>query len=169
MASRWQRAQVSPHEFVRPVTVGDEVHDGDEEEADRLGEVKQFPDGRVPENAGRGTNVRLYDPDAVSPVDKALGVLDHLVIVVDVSHAGVGRDSPHHLVDVVHGWQARADVKKLANARLGGQITSGANEEVPVLPYRPGRKRLKPDHLVGGCPIVERPDAMFSTGSSTYE
>jgi hypothetical protein len=49
---------------VWPVGVGDEVQDGDEEEADRLGEVKQLLDGRVPEDAGRGTKIRLDDPDA---------------------------------------------------------------------------------------------------------
>jgi hypothetical protein len=56
-------------------------------------------------------------------------------------------------VSVVRGRDAGADVQELPDARLAGQVTHRAGEELPVGPGPRGHARIGCGGLLGGLPV----------------
>src|SRR4029453_6609390 len=120
---------------VRVLGVAHEVQDPDQHDGDRLGEVERLGGSlqdrpRVPQIA-----VDVGRP-ALRPAGQQLvGVGEDDGVVVNIDDAGFGRGPLGHLVDLVAGRDAGADVEVLPDAGLGGQIAHGLTEEIPVGPH----------------------------------
>src|SRR5580704_16917183 len=140
-------------QVVRVIPVQDEVQDGDQHDRHRAAEV-QRPRG-FGQDLLRLTQVGL---DVVGDTfrgagEQRPGVRRDDRVVIDVDDAGSGRDGLGHLVNVVVGRHAGADVEELADAGLADQVTRGADAEGSVGPGGGDDVRVDPHGLLGGLAV----------------
>jgi hypothetical protein len=137
-----QRVKQRAHHLVRLVLIVQEVQHRDQHERDRLAEVDHRPDRGRGQDLGRAAQVGL-DVGGL-PLrgrrQQRPRVREHHRVAVHVHDARRRRYRLRHLVHVVGGGQAGADVKELPDARLGRQEPHRAAEEPAVLP-QPGPPR----------------------------
>ena len=81
------------------------------------------------------------------------GVSEHDRVVVDVHDPGVWGDLLGDLVGVLRGRQTGAQVKKLPDPGLRGQVAHRASEEGPVGSHAMQDGRVGRDHLLPGLPV----------------
>jgi hypothetical protein len=81
------------------------------------------------------------------------GVAEHDRVIVDVHDPGVRGDLLGDLVGVLRGRQAGAQVKKLLDPGLRGQVAYRASEEGLVAPHARQDGRVGRDHLLRGLPV----------------
>jgi len=94
-------------------------------------------------------------------------------VVVDVDDAGPGVDALGHLVGVVRGRYAGADVEELADARLAAQLADGPAEEGPVGAdrgddLRVGRGGELSGLLVGGVVVLAAQPGVVDAGGMRH-
>ncbi|GLW98234.1 hypothetical protein Misp02_23210 [Microtetraspora sp. NBRC 16547] len=76
-------------------------------------------------------------------------VYDGDLVAVHVGDSAVRCEAVDDLVDVVWGGEPGADIEELAHAFLGGQVTYGAGEELPILAGSLAEPRHDPDQGLG--------------------
>jgi hypothetical protein len=136
VAARRQRVEHTAGDDVRPVLIGDEVHDRDEQHNDRVAEIERCPQRGGGQDAARVAQVSV---DVGGLPRGATGeqcprVGEHDGVVVHVADPSLRNDALSDLVHVGWSWQSGADVKELPAARLGGQVTNDPSQEGTVLP-----------------------------------
>jgi hypothetical protein len=164
-----------PDDAARVVLVADQVHDRDQHDRDRAGEI-QGP-------RGPGQNRRRVPQVGVDVVQRARrrageqgpGVAQHDRVVVHVDHAAVRRRRLRHLVGVVRGRDAGAEVEELPDPGLRGQEPDHPGQERPVGADRGDDAGVGLDHRVAGGavggevvraaePVVVHPRAVRHAG-----
>jgi hypothetical protein len=130
----------------RVVRVGDEVHDREQHDRDRLVEVEYLRGPRQDELRVPQVGLDVAGGALGGAVEQRPGVQQHHRVVVHVDHAAVRRDRLRDLVHVLHGRQAGAEVEELPDAGLGGQETDHPGQKRPA---RPGRLHRLGEDLVG--------------------
>ncbi len=155
VAARRHRRQQRGDDPVRVVGVHDQVHDRDQHDRHRAGEVQR--PCRVRQDRARIAQVRV---EVVGrPLRRAgeqrPGMGEHDRVVVHVDHAAVLRHRLGHLVGVVRGRDAGTDVEELPDPRLGGQEPHHAGQERPVGAHRGDDAGVGRDHRVA-CRAVGR-------------
>src|ERR1019366_6443573 len=113
--------------------VADERQYGDEQQADRLAEVDQAPDGVVGEDLLRFAQVAVDDRGVVVAGQDGLAVRDRDRVDLDVGNPGTRIGLMGDLVHVALGRNAGADVEELADAARGEEPHRPA-EEIAVGP-----------------------------------
>ena len=129
------------------------MQDPDQHHRHRLGEVQR---------AGRGRHDLGHVPQVLVEVgggalgaggQQGTGMGENDRVVVHVHDPAVGRHVLRHLVGVVGGGDAGADVKELPNAGLAGQVPHGPGQERPVSPHALHHVRVFPHGGLGGGPV----------------
>ena len=153
VAARRHRVKQPGHDRVRLVGVGDRVHDRDQRDRHRPGEVKQF--AGLLQDRGGVAQVRLdvVCRPRLSAAEQGPGVRQHGRVVVHVHHPGLRGDCLGHLVYVACRRDTGPDVKELAYPRLGSEEADGAAEERPVRPRREGQLRVDLERLLHRRPV----------------
>jgi hypothetical protein len=127
-----------------------EVQDGRQQDAHRLGQVDEAGQDRIGEDGRRVPQVARHrdDPGAAGP--EGAGVRDDHRIVVDVDDPGVGHRGFGRLVRAGAGRQACAHVDELADP-LSRRVGDGAGQEGAVVPgqvRQPWVRGQQPGRLV---------------------
>src|SRR5690606_3276733 len=107
-------------------------HQADDHEAHGTVEVDRLLDVRVVQDAAGVAQVRGGDHRGVVVRQQGPAVREHDRVVVDVADLRVGVDRLGHLVRVLHGGQAGADVEELVDA-LPSHVPHPLSETAPVV------------------------------------
>ena len=102
---------------------------------------------------GWPAQIAEHHADCVARPEQRLAVRADHRIVVDVHHPRVWRDRLRHLVHAVLRGQAGAEVEKLADARLAGQVAHHAADERPVVADDPRDVGERGEQLLRGPPV----------------
>jgi len=86
-------------------------------------------------------------------VVKRLGMGQHHRVIVHVHHQALRRRASGHLVRVVRGRQAGADVQELTDPGLAHQVPHRPPQESPVPARRADDVRMSRDHIFSGYPV----------------
>jgi hypothetical protein len=129
------------------------MQDGHEHQRDRLGEVQELR--RLAQDRLRVTKVVLDVGGAAwtRPHEQGARVREHHGVVIDIDDAGRWRDGLRHLVHVVRGRKARADIEELPDARVLGEVLDRAPEEFPVLAQPDASGRPGAESLIRRFPV----------------
>jgi hypothetical protein len=155
IAARRQGAEQGRDDLGRLELVRGEVQDRHQHERHRPAEVEHRPGIRVGQDRGGVAQVAVQIGGAARGRggQQVARVSQDERVVVDVDDPGRGSDALRHLVDVVGGGQAAADVEELGDARLSRQVPDGAAEERPVLAGRDVRGGRAPQDLRRGLTV----------------
>ena len=157
------------------ILVTDQVHDGDQHDRDRAGEVEGSRRLRQDLLRVAQVGVDVVQGALRGTGEQRLGVQQHDRVVVHVDHAAAGRHGLRYLVGVVRGRDAGADVEELPDPGLGGQEPHHPGEERAVGSHRGDDAGVGLDHRVAGRavggevvlaaqPIVMHPGAVGHAG-----
>ena len=113
--------------------VCDEVQGARAQHRHRLGQVEQAEDDRIPQDAGRVTQIAGHHADLVAGREQRPAVRADHGIVVDIDHPRVRRHPLGQLMHVSLGRQAAAEVQKLPDTPLDGQVTHHPAKKRPII------------------------------------
>src|SRR5690606_26850369 len=150
VAAGGEPGEQPPDDRAGLVVVGDVAEDVQQHQPDGLVEVER-PAGLGEDPLGFAyVGVDVAGGALRAAGQQRAGVGEDERVVVDVDDAGVGRGALRHLVGVVDGRQAGADVEELPDADLAGQVPDRAGEEGPGVPRHVHDLRVDGDELVAG-------------------
>jgi len=150
VASRRHRRLEPTDDQVRVVVVHDQVHDRDQHDGHRTGEVER-PGRRAQDLVGLAqVRVDVVHRARYRAGQQHAGVLQHHRVVVHVHDAGVRRHRLGHLVGVVRRGDAGADVEELGDPGLGREEAHGPGQERPVGPDRRDDARIGGHDRIAG-------------------
>jgi len=147
------RAHQAGHDGVRVVRVRYVLHGAQHHDGNGLAEVERL--GRLVQHL---VGVAQVSVDVVArPLRGARQqgprVGEHDRVVVHVDHSAFRRDLLGDLMGVLRGGQAGADVKELADPRLGRKIAHGPPQEGAVSAHAGEDDRADLDDRLGGGPV----------------
>jgi hypothetical protein len=114
---------------VRVFLVRDEVQRARADRRERLTQVQYPEDVRVGQNHVWLGQVGMHHCYPVAGRQQRLAVQGDHEIVVDVDHVCFRRDGLRHLVHVGPGRKPAAQVEKLPDALIGGEVPDRARDE----------------------------------------
>ena len=137
----------------RVIGIGNEMHDRDEHHRHRAAEVQEAAHPGMGQQLSRSAQVGSHHDRPVGNRQQRAAVRDDDGIVVRVDHPRAGVDLLSDLMHRIPGGQARPDVKKLVDSRLGGEEPDDAPDEPAVLHHRLAQLRYQRKNPVGGNPV----------------
>ena len=144
---------VGREDAARSRLVGDEVQRARAQHRHRLRQIQQPADLGVGQDGGRLPQVTQHHRDLVAGGEQRLAVGRHHGIVVYVDHAYPRHDPLGQLVHVGLGRKAAAEVEKLPDSALGGEIPDHPAEKRPVVARYCPDVRNRVQELPGRIPV----------------
>jgi hypothetical protein len=152
VTARRQASQQAAHDRVG-LLIGEVAHDPHQHERDRPGEVQQAcggaqDPGRVPQI---GVEVLARTFRAAGQQRASVG--EHQGVIVYVHDPALRRHLLGHLMGVIRGGQAGADVQELPDPRLDGQVADRPGQERPGRAGDHGDTGKDLQVLIARCPV----------------